>query len=480
MSAVMAYVVTGLLALFSASCADKVVWSADPSDRLTFSTDTVSFDTVFTAAGSSVEGFLIYNENRNALRTDVMLAGGAASPFRINVDGQSGLTVPDVEIRGGDSLYCFVSVLVNPEDSDSPVLVEDSIRFVMESGAVQYVRLMAYGQDVIILRGEVVRKDSVLTLTSSRPYLIRDSLYVEAGAELIIEKGARLYCHDDVSLIVDGRIRASGTPDSMIVICGDRMDNMLSGIPYDLVAGRWGGIFLRAASMGNELHGCDIHSGSWGIVADSSGVDECKIVLDGCIVHNVTYDALSLKSCRSVVRNSQISNAGLHCVDILGGDHRFDFCTIAGFYPWSVKESALYLCNKSDTTIYPIVRAEFVNCIITGYGSDEVSGIVVDSIPGISPKQISNYRIEHSLVLTADTTDVHFADNVWDSDSNPVHAAANFRHVSQGDFRFDFRLDSLSAARGMASPSTLCPLDINGVPRPDSLADVGCYQYLPN
>lgn len=478
-AAAMAIVMTGMLMPFASSCAEKVVWSEDPAERLSFSTDTVSFDTVFTALGSSATVFRIYNNNRNALRSDVFLAGDAGSPFRINIDGQSGHAVSDVDIRGGDSLYCFVSVFVNPLDSDSPLLVEDSIRFVLENGAVQYVRLMAYGQDIIVLKGEVVRDGSTKTLTASRPYLIRDSLYVEPGSELVIEKGARLYFHDDASLIVGGRISAAGTPDSMIVMCGDRLDNMLSGIPYDLVAGRWGGVFIRNTSFGNELRSCDIHSGNCGIVVDSSNVEQCKLLLDGCIVHNVKYDALSLNSCRSIVRNSRISNAGAHCVDILGGDHRFDFCTIAGFYPWSVKESALYLCNKSDTTVYPIIRAEFVNCIITGYGSDEVMGFIVDSIPGVSPDLISNYRIEHSLVLTADTTDAHLVCDVWDTDSNQVHAAANFRHASQGDFRFDFRLDSLSRARGMASPSTLCPLDINGVPRPDSLADVGCYQYVP-
>lgn len=479
MAAVMAFVMTGMFMPFASSCADKVVWSDDPTERLTFSADTVSFDTVFTAAGSSVAGFIAYNKNTNAVRTNVTLAGGAESPFRINIDGQSGSSVSDVGIRGGDSLYCFVSVMVDPLDSDSPVLVEDSIRFMLENGAVQYVRLLAYGQDVIVLKGTVVHRDSILVLDASRPYLVRDSLYVEPGAELILEKGVRLYFHDDASLTVGGRISASGTPDSMIVMCGDRLDNMLSGIPYDLVSGRWGGVFIQNTSFGNELRSCDIHGGNWGIVADTSNVDECKITLDGCIVHNVRYDALALNSCRSVVRNSQISNAGLHCVNILGGDNSFDFCTIAGFYPWSVKESALYLCNKSDTTVYPILRAEFRNCIITGYGSDEVTGLVVDSVPGVAPDLVSNYRIEHSLVLTADTTDTHFMDNVWDTDANPVHAAANFRHASQGDFRFDFRLDSLSRARGMASPSTLCPFDINGVPRPDSLADAGCYQYVP-
>ena len=457
------------VSLFLSSCAERVTYSTNAAHKLSFSLDTVSFDTVFTSIGSSVEGFIVYNNNDEALRLDVSVAGGADSPFRINVDGQSGVSLGGLEIRGGDSLFCFVSVTIDPHDSDSPLLEEDSIRFLLESGTHQSVLLQAYGQDIVRMNGTVLKAGTHTVLTSARPYLIYDSLYVEKGAVLELRRGARLCFHDKAWMRVSGRLLADGSPDSMVVMRGDRMDNMLTDIPYDIVAGRWGGITFDSCSFGNRLSGCDIHGGEWGVKADTSAVDSLKVLMDGCIVHNVRGNALELDFCRAEVRNSQISNAGVHCVSLLGGYSTFNFCTIASFYPWSLRECALFISNRSDSVSYPLARADFLNCIITGISDDELLLSLADST--------DNYSITHSLVLTKDTVNPHLRDNVWDVESNKVYGAGNFLHVAEGDFKYDFRLDSLSLARGMAAPSALCPYDITGLARPDSLADVGCFQY---
>lgn len=459
-----------------AACTDRVTFSSDADLWLEFSDDTVSFDTVFTQTGSPTGAFMIYNRNDRALKVDVMLAGGADSPFRINVDGESGTQMNNLELRASDSLFCFLSVNIAASDSDTPILVEDSVCFLLESGNRQTVHLMAFGQDVIRLYGAVA--DSDMNLTSARPYLIFDSLFIADGAVLNIAAGARLFFHDGAWLGGDGRIVADGTCDSMIVMRGDRLDNLLTDIPYDLSAGRWGGVILNAGSYDNLLRGCDIHGGRWGVLADTSDVQLQKVLIDGCIIHNVEGNALELNHCRSVVSNSQISNAGQHCVSLLGGNNSFDFCTIANFYPWDVHESALFISNLADTTLFPMSLADFSNCIITGNSSDEVSGIVRDSVSGMEPAQFCNYSIRHSLVLVSDTTDEHMTDCVWDRKPHDVYGAANFIHVAKGDFLYDFRLDSLSMARGIAPSSATSRFDITGLPRPETQADAGCYQYV--
>ena len=471
-------IVFAVMVILLSGCTDKPIFSDNPQYLLSFSCDTLAFDTVFTSEGSAVELFVIYNNNSDALRLDVSVAGGADSPFRINVDGQGGSLVRDVEIRARDSVYCFVTVNIDPQDENNPVLVEDSVRFVLQSGVRQFVNLTAYGQDVIRMRGMVLPEWSETTLTSDRPYLVYDSLFVGRNAVLNIQKGTRIYFHNDAFLRVAGRLLADGTCDSMIVMRGDRLDRMLDDLPYDLLDGRWGGIRFDSCSFSNRLAGCDIHGGSWGIATDTSSVNKEKMLIDGCIIHNVQGDALELNFCSSRVRNSQITNSGGHCVDILGGDNSFLFCTIANFYPWSSKESALYICNVADSIVVPLINADFKNCIITGYDRDELMGLVMDSITGVDPSLFANYSITNSLVLTLDTANTHLRDNVWDFDCNKVYGAGNFRHVTD-DFRYDFRLDSLSMARGMAADSKLCPTDITGVPRPVSGADVGCYQYVP-
>src|SRR5690242_11874812 len=68
---------------------DKI--DTSPTLRLSFSSDTVLFDTVFTTIGSSTRISKIYNHNNHRINiSDIQLTGGVASPFRINIDGQSG------------------------------------------------------------------------------------------------------------------------------------------------------------------------------------------------------------------------------------------------------------------------------------------------------------------------------------------------------------------------------------------------------
>ena len=75
------------------SCTDDWNFSASSRYALWFSTDTVRFDTVFTGVASASAEFMIYNPNEVGLRFDALMGGGAASPFRMNLDGEGGNAV---------------------------------------------------------------------------------------------------------------------------------------------------------------------------------------------------------------------------------------------------------------------------------------------------------------------------------------------------------------------------------------------------
>src|SRR5579875_1281611 len=61
--------------------------------------DTLHFDTVFATAGSVTQSFKIFNDNAKGIHiSSVKLAGGAASPFKINVNGQPGAQVNNIDI----------------------------------------------------------------------------------------------------------------------------------------------------------------------------------------------------------------------------------------------------------------------------------------------------------------------------------------------------------------------------------------------
>ena len=159
----------GLFFMLTAhSCIDEQI-SADPALKLTFSKDTLRFDTIFTTIGSSTSQIKVYNpNNKNVEISAIGLAGGAASPFRINVDGalNKDNRFTNIELRAKDSLYIFVEVTVDPLDVNSPVFIKDSIVFLTNNNQ-QDVKLIAYGQNMEVLRNTTFSTDT--TLTAEKP-----------------------------------------------------------------------------------------------------------------------------------------------------------------------------------------------------------------------------------------------------------------------------------------------------------------------
>lgn len=223
-------------------------YSNNPNHRLSFSVDTLSFDTVFTTIGSATKEFMIYNRNDQPLLiSEIMLASGEETGFRINVDGRKGDHFQDVRIQADDSLYVFVEVTVNPNASNQPLLVDDSIIFTT-NGVKQSVRLEAYGQNVNLYKnGLILTQDT--HFTAERPYLIYDSLVISPNITLNIDPGATFYMHDTAKVITYGTLLAKGTRENPIVFRGDRLDFILNDIlPYDRTPSQWGGIFFRPES----------------------------------------------------------------------------------------------------------------------------------------------------------------------------------------------------------------------------------------
>ena len=463
-----------LVMLLFWSCIDDWNFSADSRYTLSFSADTVRFDTVFTGVTSASDGFMIYNPNDAGLKFDALMGGGAGSPFRMNMDGEGGTVITDLEIAAGDSLFCFVSVNIPSTDNAELFDAFDSIRFVLESGVVQHVRVSAHGQNAVRLHGKRIERDTIFT--SRLPYIIFDSLYVAEGATLTLEPGTKLFFHKDALLDVAGRLVAEGTLDSMILMRGDRLDDMLTDVRYDLLAGQWNGIRLRSTSYFNTLAWCDIHGGNWGIRADSAGADQTKLSIKSSVIHNVNGNGIEATGCRIEVGNSQITNAGGSCVAIAGGMSEFTFCTIAGFSLWSVGAQAVLLSDNCDGSPVPFVGATFSNCIITGRHETEFVTLFADSVIDSAPYSISN-----SLLMVKDTADIRYVNVIFENRNSKVYGAYNFVDQTMRGYSSVFALDSLSPARGIAdNRSTAWPIDLAGIPRPPSGADAGCWQYNPS
>ena len=214
----------------------------DPSARLTFSLDTLRFDTVFTNAGSSTRTIIIRNENKRALQINrVRMQNGES--FRINLDGeQKPDMLRDIVVGGGDSLFLFVRATIDPADRDKPAFVEDRVIFELGEQKQELV-LEAYGWDVELIDSLYIEHDT--TLLGRKPYLVRNGIYIDKGALLTIAPGCRFYMHDTAKVVCLGGISACGTLEEPVWFGSDRLDDIYNGIKYIYVGGKWNGIYFR-------------------------------------------------------------------------------------------------------------------------------------------------------------------------------------------------------------------------------------------
>jgi hypothetical protein len=343
--------------------------SADPAFRLAFSADTVQFDTVFTASGSATRRLMVYNPNRQPIRTSIALAGGNSSPFRLNIDGQAAAGAQDVEIAAEDSLYIFVEATIDPQNSDLPVVIGDSILFETNTNR-QRVRLEAYGQDVHILRSETVGST---TWTGPKPYLVYGLLTVDTLETLRIGAGVRVYLHRDAGIHVKGSLVAAGTADRPVVFAGDRLEQMYRDIP-----GQWGSITFGTASRDNLLRHVEIRNGTNGLTFGNMRYGQTPaITLDAVAVTNMSNAGITVFAADVDAVNCLAANCGSHVIGLFGGGtSRFVYCTVANNYAPYIRRTSTAALTVSQT--YANIEGKipgnvfFGNSIIYGTMSDEI------------------------------------------------------------------------------------------------------------
>ena len=154
-------------------------YSMSPADRLAFSADTVSFDTVFSGQPTTTSSFEVYNPTRKSIRLkNVYLEGEGNSVFRVNVDGvflENGrLSDSEVEIPARDSIRIFVMANIADQGTSDVKKWEDKLVLQTEGGAEDRIVLEACSQDARRLNALVLDKDTVFS--SALPYIVKDSL----------------------------------------------------------------------------------------------------------------------------------------------------------------------------------------------------------------------------------------------------------------------------------------------------------------
>lgn len=399
---------------------------SSPSLHLGFSVDTVLFDTVFTTIGSSTRSFKVYNRNNRRISiSDIHLAGAVGSPFRINVDGQSGNSFSNVDIDAHDSIFVFVRVTINPNAQNSPYICQDSLLFTL-NGNHQSMKLVAWGQNANYIVANINQpglppykiiagKNQTVTWTADKPYIIYGYAVVDSTAKLIINPGARIYFHNASGLWIykNGTLKVNGTIDHPVYFQGDRPE-----IDYADVPGQWDRIWINEGNTDNEIDYAIIRNGFTGIQAetlDKPGTG--KLILHNTVINNMTGYGLLTKQYNVEAGNLLVYDCGINSLYLsAGGSYDFRHCTFSDYWRKSLRSTPSVRISNYYTSVNasgnPVTmkaslsKAYFGNCQITGDKDEELS-FDSDASAGTF-----NYLFDHSAVQTATVTDVNHYNTV--------------------------------------------------------------------
>ncbi len=457
----------------------------DPSAKVSFSQDSVLFDTVFTTIGSTTRAIRVINKNNQKINiSSVSLEQGNASNFFLNVDGVKGRQVNGVEILANDSIYIFIQVNVNPTSQNTPLVIQDKILFNV-NGNIQSVALEAWGQDAYyhfpdraiqyktgFLPYSLLSSSTNTTVTWSndKPHVIYGWLVVDSTQKLVINQGVKVYMHKGAGLWVYrfGCLQVNGVAGNEVVFQGDRREGDYSDQP-----GQWDRIWINEGRLDNHINYAIIKNSYIGLQTEVIATTQQpgRLKLTNTAIKNCSKWGLYAVAYNIWGANNTISNCKEYVAALtVGGKYTFLHSTFANYFD---KEGGrggqvcVHIDNYTGSTPNNLDSAYFGNCIIDGSQANELE---LDMKAGANAR----YEFDNSLLKTAVIAATNSTNNVFNK-------ASDFRSVSN----YDFRLNSGSKARGIGDPAILLinpavlNTDLKGDSRTSGAVDAGANQYTP-
>lgn len=486
------------LSIFLAACLFMALLSCkkdktltDPSAKVSFSQDSVLFDTVFTTIGSTTRSIRVINKNNQKINiSSVSLEQGSGSSFFLNVDGIKGPTVRDVEILAKDSIYIFIQVNVNPTNQSTPLVIQDKILFNV-NGNIQSVALEAWGQDAYYhfpdraiqfktgyLPYSLVSPSTNTTVTwnNDKPHVVYGWLVVDSTQKLIINPGVKVYMRQNAGLWVYrfGTLQVNGAPGNEVVFQGDRREADYADAP-----GQWNRIWINEGHTDNHIDYAIIKNAYIGIQTEVIATTQQpgRLKLTNTVIRNCSKWGFYGVAYNVWGGNNVISNCKEYCAMItLGGKYTFLHTTFANYFAKQGGrggQAAVHVDNyvtdpnSGAITANHLDSAYFGNCIIDGSQANELELDFTGSAN-------ARYGFSHSLLKTAVMTGTNSVNNVFNQ-------ASDFK----SGVNYDFRINAGSKARGIGDPALILVnpavlnTDIKGSSRTGGAVDAGAYQYMP-
>ena len=352
--------------LFAACNKDEDI-TLELNAKLSFSTDSVLFDTVFTSIGSSSRRLKISNPNEMAINLNhIKLSGGNSSSFSLNINGQALSETNNLKINGKDSISVYIKVNINPTAASTPFVVQDSILFYF-NGKKQSIPLVAYGQNANFVTNQTITSNT--TWDSKLPYLIYNSVTIAENANLTLKPGTKILFHGNGTMSIKGTLTAIGTKKDSIVFASDRLEKI-----YANETGQWNGLHFYPESAASQMHYTVVKNGVAGITVDGlSKTAHPKLILTNSIIKNMEVVGLLGYETDLTAFNNLFFNCGQYLLyGVGGGNYNLKQNTFAGYNTsFARKTAAVYLSDYISNTQFNNLKVDFCNNIVYGNLEDE-------------------------------------------------------------------------------------------------------------
>ena len=425
---------------------------------LTFSTDTVLFDTLFTSVGSITKRLRIFNRNEKAVNISRLYLGkGDGSEYSITVNGERKSSFEDEVILGNDSLLLLIDVIIDPQDQDLPFLVKDSV-VVESNGNFGHVKLVTWGQDAVFLNAEVIDCNS--TWTADRPYVIYNFALVDTLCTLQAEPGTRIFLDNDAALFVKGSLQLNGTLEDKIIVRNTRLDPK-----FDVAPGQWDGIYYLEGSFDNSIEHAVISNGTWGLRLGVPDDDkEFDLVIGNTLIEHMSVGGIMAFSSDIRAYNTVVYNCGLAVIgNYIGGNYEYEHCTFVNDPSSFFRDTPSFQFSDvnlldDESTLSDELDLKIVNSVLWGAENNEI-------LIALSEQNSVTLEIHDNIIKSTEA--------VYEDLGNILSTESNFPGFFSKNF-FDYQIDSLGNARDQGENIGI-DFDILGTER-DEMPDFGAYE----
>lgn len=460
------------------SCRKEDQITTDSSAKLSFSADTVWFDTVFSKSGNNqplsvTKRLWVFNPNADAVKVNIILKGNQYGSYKLNIDGQPSNAVSGKVIRGKDSIIIFIQMYIDSNgtnDPTKPFIVFDEIDF-NTNGNLQVVNIAGYARKANYLRNAVLDcATNSMHWSQGVPYVIYDSILIPRGCTLTIDAGTHIYSHTKSCILVAGTLIVNGTTENPVIFEGDRLEPDYTNIP-----GQWIGIRFLVESRDNQIKNAVIKNGFIGVEVDSfSNNQNPKLLLQQSVIENMTAYGLAGFSTDLTAINNLISNCGNYSfIGALGGNYHMYHNTIATFANVFTRTTRTFILDNSpytDASGNNIIAAfplnfDLKNNIIYGSQDDEL--LLNTNATGGNTNGVG--YIQNCLIKTLDYAGTNSLGN--STFNNIINKDPKFTNYSKNDLT----LINESPAKGKGLNVNVS-VDLKGNPRNSSTPTIGCYE----